>query len=50
MRITGTDGAIEGTVVDTFFLGGSSTVSVTVPGLPRPMSCTVHAAHVAERG
>ncbi|MET1019135.1 MAG: ABC transporter ATP-binding protein [Microterricola sp.] len=50
VRITGTDGAIDGTVVDTFFLGGSSTVSVTVPGLPRPMSCTVHAAHVAERG
>ncbi|KQW04727.1 spermidine/putrescine ABC transporter ATP-binding protein [Leifsonia sp. Root4] len=50
VRIAGTDGAIEGTVVDTFFLGGSSTVSVTVPGLPRPISCTVHAAHVAERG
>ncbi|AMB60007.1 ABC transporter ATP-binding protein [Microterricola viridarii] len=41
---------ITGTVIDTFFLGGSSTVSVEVPGLAKPISCTVHAANVAERG
>ncbi|MDP3209158.1 MAG: hypothetical protein Q8M65_08405, partial [Rhodoglobus sp.] len=34
----------------TFFLGGSSTVSVAVDGLERPVSCTVHAAQVAARG
>lgn len=43
-------GLLRGTVVDTFFLGGSSTVSVAVPGLARAVSCTVHAAHVATRG
>lgn len=42
--------ALVGTVVDTFFLGGSSTVSVEVPGVTRPISCTVHAATVASRG
>jgi len=46
----GTGPGIVGTVVDTFFLGGSSTVSVAVPGIARPVSCTVHAATGARRG
>ena len=51
VSLVAADGStIEGIVVDTFFLGGSSTVSVEVAGLSRPLSCTVHAAHVAERG
>ena len=41
---------IVGTVVDTFFLGGSSTVSIEVPGITRSINCTVHAADVARRG
>ncbi|PPL16434.1 spermidine/putrescine ABC transporter ATP-binding protein [Microterricola pindariensis] len=41
---------LQGVVVDTFFLGGSSTVSVEVAGLAKPISCTVHAANVATRG
>lgn len=45
-----TEAVIVGTVVDTFFLGGSSTVSVEVPGLTQPITCTVHAANVAARG
>jgi spermidine/putrescine transport system ATP-binding protein/putrescine transport system ATP-binding protein len=43
-------GHLDGDVIDTFFLGGSSTVSITVPGLPRPVTATVHATNVATRG
>jgi len=41
---------LSGLVVDTFFLGGSSTVSIEVPSLARPIHCTVHAANVAAFG
>jgi spermidine/putrescine ABC transporter ATP-binding subunit len=44
------EGLFDGVVIDTFFLGGSSTVSIAVPGLSRPISCTVHATQVAARG
>jgi spermidine/putrescine transport system ATP-binding protein/putrescine transport system ATP-binding protein len=44
------EGLLSGIVIDTFFLGGSSTVSVAVDGLERPVSCTVHATQVAARG
>ncbi len=44
------EGLLGGVVIDTFFLGGSSTVSIAVDGLERPVSCTVHAAQVAARG
>lgn len=43
-------GTLSGTVVDTFFLGGTSTVSVQVPGLSAPFTCTVRAVQVPQRG
>ncbi|MSR98713.1 ABC transporter ATP-binding protein [Arthrobacter sp. BL-252-APC-1A] len=43
-------GTLEGTVVDTFFLGGTSTVSVQVPGLRAPFTANVRAVQVPERG
>lgn len=43
-------GLLDGEVIDTFFLGGSSTVSIAVPGLARPITATVHATRVAARG
>lgn len=44
------DGTVEGAVIDTFFLGGSSTVSIAVPGLRTPITSTVHAAAPVQRG
>ena len=44
------EGMFDGVVIDTFFLGGSSTLSLAVDGLARPVSCTVHSTHVAARG
>lgn len=44
------EGTVEGAVIDTFFLGGSSTVSVAVPGLRSPVTSTVHAAAPVQRG
>ncbi|WP_353988675.1 ABC transporter ATP-binding protein [Ruicaihuangia caeni] len=41
---------LEGTVVDTFFLGGASTVTVLVPGHDEPLACTVNTANVPARG
>ncbi|MFB2582223.1 ABC transporter ATP-binding protein [Herbiconiux sp. P15] len=41
---------LDGTVIDTYFLGGSSTVSVAVPGRVQPIGCTVHATSSARRG
>ncbi|MBF4992984.1 ABC transporter ATP-binding protein [Arthrobacter gandavensis] len=43
-------GTLSGTVVDTFFLGGTSTVSVQVPGLTVPFTCNVRAVEVPRRG
>ena len=43
-------GLLEGVVIDTYFLGGSSTVSVAVPGREKPVGCTVHATSTARRG
>ncbi|WP_368498208.1 ABC transporter ATP-binding protein [Herbiconiux sp. A18JL235] len=43
-------GALDGTVIDSYFLGGSSTLSVAVPGRPEPIGCTVHATSTARRG
>ncbi|WP_308465970.1 ABC transporter ATP-binding protein [Rathayibacter soli] len=43
-------GQVAATVVDAFFLGGSSTVSAAVAGIAQPLNCTVHAADVASRG
>ena len=42
--------ALRGTVVDTYFLGGASTISVLVPSLPAPILATVHGASSLERG
>jgi len=44
------EGLFDGVVIDTFFLGGSSTVAIAVAGLSRPVNCTVHATQVAARG
>ncbi|GAB2815085.1 ABC transporter ATP-binding protein [Alpinimonas psychrophila] len=44
------EATMSGIVVDTFFLGGSSTVSIEVPGQEHPINCTVHAANVASYG
>ncbi len=43
-------GALDGTVIDSYFLGGSSTLSVAVPGRSEPVGCTVHATSTARRG
>ena len=42
--------ALRGTVVDTYFLGGASTISVEVPGLAAPVLATVHGASRLARG
>lgn len=41
---------LRGTVVDTYFLGGASTISVEVPALAAPILATVHGASRLERG
>jgi spermidine/putrescine transport system ATP-binding protein/putrescine transport system ATP-binding protein len=41
---------LRGTVVDTFFLGGSTTISTEVPGLGAPVLATVHGATRLDRG
>ena len=41
---------LRGTVVDTYFLGGASTISVEVPALSTPVLATVHGASRLERG
>ena len=41
---------LRGTVVDTYFLGGASTISVQVPALPAPLLASVHGATRLERG
>ena len=42
--------ALRGTVVDTYFLGGASTISVEVPGLAAPIRATVHGTSRLARG
>lgn len=41
---------IEGSVIDATFRGGSSTLSIRVPGHNAPVRATVHAAVSSERG
>ena len=41
---------LRGTVVDTYFLGGASNISVEVAGLDAPVLATVHGASRLERG
>ncbi|WP_082461818.1 ABC transporter ATP-binding protein [Agromyces sp. Leaf222] len=41
---------MRGTVIDTYFLGGASTISVEVPGLAAPLLATVHGASRLARG
>jgi spermidine/putrescine transport system ATP-binding protein/putrescine transport system ATP-binding protein len=41
---------LRGTVVDTYFLGGASTISIDVPGLAAPVRATVHGATRLDRG
>uniref|UniRef100_UPI003395DD4F ABC transporter ATP-binding protein n=1 Tax=Agromyces litoreus TaxID=3158561 RepID=UPI003395DD4F len=47
---TEVSGGLRGTVVDTYFLGGASTISVEVPGLPAPLLASVHGATRLSRG
>ncbi|MGK0722375.1 ABC transporter ATP-binding protein [Leucobacter sp. W1478] len=47
---TNTAARFSGTVTDVTFLGGSSTLSVSVPGLEQQLRATVHAANIAQRG
>lgn len=47
---TEVSGGLRGTVVDTYFLGGASTISVEVPGLPAPLLASVHGATRLARG
>lgn len=42
--------SLRGTVVDTYFLGGASTMSVEVPGVDSPVLATVHGASRLARG
>ena len=42
--------SLRGTVVDTYFLGGASTISIEVPGLAAPVLATVHGATRIARG
>ncbi|MCD2443401.1 ABC transporter ATP-binding protein [Agromyces sp. SYSU K20354] len=41
---------LSGTVVDTYFLGGASTISIEVPGITAPILATVHGASRVARG
>ncbi|MGW4928676.1 ABC transporter ATP-binding protein [Agromyces sp. NPDC004153] len=41
---------LRGTVVDTYFLGGASTISIEVPSLAAPILATVHGATRVARG
>ena len=41
---------IAGTVIDAVFLGGSSTLSIDVPGLDAPVRSTVHTTLTQQRG
>ncbi len=41
---------LRGTVVDTYFLGGASTISLDVPGIAGPVLATVHGATRIARG
>ncbi len=41
---------LRGTVVDTYFLGGASTISVEVPGILAPILASVHGASRIARG
>jgi spermidine/putrescine transport system ATP-binding protein/putrescine transport system ATP-binding protein len=41
---------LRGTVVDTYFLGGASTISIEVPGIAGPVLATVHGATRLDRG
>ncbi|MEZ5190426.1 MAG: TOBE domain-containing protein [Schumannella sp.] len=43
-------GDVTGSVADTYFLGGSSTVTIVVEGLERLVTATVHAAAMVGRG
>ncbi len=42
--------SLRGTVVDTYFLGGASTISVEVPGVASPILASVHGASRLARG
>jgi spermidine/putrescine transport system ATP-binding protein/putrescine transport system ATP-binding protein len=42
--------ARSGTVVDTYFLGGATTISIDMPGHADPLLATVHGATRLERG
>jgi spermidine/putrescine transport system ATP-binding protein/putrescine transport system ATP-binding protein len=44
------DGRVSGTVVETQFFGGSSTIAVSAPDLPGPLVLTRHGATTVERG
>lgn len=51
IRLIESDGwAISGTVLDTQFFGGSSTIAVEVPGLEHPVVLTCHGLPAARRG
>jgi len=41
---------LRGTIVDTYFLGGASTISIEVQGLAAPVLATVHGASRLARG
>jgi spermidine/putrescine ABC transporter ATP-binding subunit len=41
---------LAGVVVDTYFLGGASTLSIEVPGIPSPLVASVHGASTVARG
>ncbi|MGI9824677.1 ABC transporter ATP-binding protein [Agromyces sp. Marseille-Q5079] len=41
---------LRGTIIDTYFLGGASTISVEVPGIAAPILATVHGASRLGRG
>ena len=43
-------GILDGTVLDTYFLGGTSTVAIRVSGVPAPFICTLRSVHVPMRG
>jgi len=46
----GATSGLRGTIVDTYFLGGASTISIEVPGLAAPVLATVHGASRLARG
>jgi spermidine/putrescine transport system ATP-binding protein/putrescine transport system ATP-binding protein len=50
VQVEAGDAGFPATVVDAYFLGGSTTLALQVPGLPAPLLATVHGTSPITRG